>query len=66
MHTTGDPAIAKRMIWQVISYLIDSRAALAGAKVLTPTLNDKFTQALSLMTDVEKEVHAVRLPAKAA
>lgn len=66
MHTIGDPAIAKHMIWQAINYVTDSRGALAGAKMLTPTLNDKFTQALSLMMDVEKEVHAVRAPAKAA
>ena len=65
MHTTSDPAIAKRMIWQVISHLIDSRVALAGANLLTPTLSDKLTRALSAMTELEKEVHAVQSPAKA-
>ena len=65
MHTTSDPAIAKRMIWQVISNLIDSRVALAGANLLTPTLSDKLTRALSAMTELEKEVHAVQSPAKA-
>jgi len=66
MHTTSDPAIAKRMIWQVITHLIDSRVALAGAHMLTPTLSDKFTRVLSLMNELEKEVHAVQSPAKAA
>ena len=66
MHTTSDPAIAKRMIWQTISSLIDSRVALAGAHLLTPTLNDKLTRALSVMTELDKEVHAVPSPAKAA
>jgi len=65
MHTTSDPVIAKRMIWQVISNLIDSRVALAGANLLTPTLSDKLTRALSAMTELEKEVHAVQSPAKA-
>ena len=65
MHTS-DPAIAKRMIWQVISHLIDSRVALAGAHLLTPTLSDKLTRALSVMNELEKEVHAVQSSTKAA
>ena len=66
MHTTTNSAVAERMIWQAINYLTDSRVVLAGAKMLTPTLNEKFTQALSIMADVEREVLAVRSPAKAA
>jgi len=32
--------------------------------MLTPTLSDKFTRVLSLMNELEKEVHAVQSPAK--
>jgi len=52
------------MIRQTISYLMDSRVALAGANMLSPNLNDKLTQALSVMSKLEKEVRAVRSPAK--
>jgi hypothetical protein len=64
VHATSDPVIAKRMIRQTISYLMDSRVALAGANMLSPNLNDKLTQALSVMSKLEKEVRAVRSPAK--